>query len=331
MSLVAAALGTMLSTGCSITRPRTDAAPADSAPQAQPRPTPPPETEAQRLDRLQAQLDSMSARLLSLESRLGSLAAKAAATRKEADELVEARKPRPEPVSSSPADHAGSPILSASAASRAGFVSDDAIQQFREGMILYESRNYSDAILAFSGFIDHYPDHPLAGSAQYYLGESYYKQNEFKLASREFHRVLTSYDRSVHIADALKDLADSEDRLQDPEDARRHREMLATILARSPAAGSISQSDRTDPASTPQASTPQASTPLNTAAPASGAENPSEESSPEPQGTPPGAPEAAPSPGQDEPSIQSRYDAPPETAPTFTTINNASPEHAAHP
>jgi tol-pal system protein YbgF len=110
-------------------------------------------------------------------------------------------------------------------------------------MILFQSRNYPDATLEFSAFVDQYPDHPLAGSAQYYLGESYFKQKEYKLAARELGRVITTYDRSPHIADTLRDLAISEDKIGQTEEAARHRQLLTSLFPHSPAAHSGTAAD----------------------------------------------------------------------------------------
>jgi hypothetical protein len=48
--------------------------------------------------------------------------------------------------------------------------------------------------------------------------------------------VLTSYDRSPHISDTLRDLAATEDALGLREQAARHRQLLSSLFAQSPAA-----------------------------------------------------------------------------------------------
>jgi len=117
----------------------------------------------------------------------------------------------------------------------ANFIDDDAIQNFRKAYILFQSLKYPDAVVSFSAFLENYPDHPLAGSAQYYIGESYFSQKEYQESIVEFNRVLTSYDHSPHLADTLRDLALAEEALQKTTEAARHRQLLTSLFPQSPA------------------------------------------------------------------------------------------------
>jgi outer membrane protein assembly factor BamD (BamD/ComL family) len=63
------------------------------------------------------------------------------------------------------------------------------------------------------------------------------KQKEYKNAAAEYERVLTSYDRSPHIADTLKELAETEDQLKLTDRAARHRQLLTSLFPQSPALG----------------------------------------------------------------------------------------------
>jgi len=141
----------------------------------------------------------------------------------------------------------------------AGFVNDNAVQNFRKAMILFQGQKYPESVLAFSSFLEQVPDHPLAGSAQFYIGQAYMKQKEFKLALKEFQRVLTSYDRSTHVADTLKEMATAEESLKLQADAHKHRQLLSSLFPQSPAASSQIPSSteketetepKTEPAST---------------------------------------------------------------------------------
>lgn len=53
-------------------------------------------------------------------------------------------------------------------------------------------RQFSDAESGFRDFLQRYPDHSLAGSAQYWLGETYYAQGDFHQAAQNF---MTSYQQ----------------------------------------------------------------------------------------------------------------------------------------
>jgi tetratricopeptide (TPR) repeat protein len=106
-------------------------------------------------------------------------------------------------------------------------------------MILFKAKKFPESMLAFSSFIERYADHPLAGSAQFYVGECYYRQKEYKLAVVEYQRVLTSYDRSGSLPETLKQMAQAEEHLAQAEDALKHRQLLLSLFPQSPAAHSV--------------------------------------------------------------------------------------------
>lgn len=136
-----------------------------------------------------------------------------------------------------PAEHRGSKISETPIPSdpEGGFINDASVQDFRKAMILFQAQKNAEAALALSTFVENYPDHPLAGSAQFFVGESYFRQKEYKLALHEYERVLTTYDRSPHISFTLQRIADTEDYLQMKEAATKHRQLLASLFPHSPA------------------------------------------------------------------------------------------------
>ena len=114
-----------------------------------------------------------------------------------------------------------------------------AIQLYREALIVFESGDYPAAILKFSDFIKKYPDHTLAGSAQYFVAESYFQQKESELALREFEKLLLQYDRSSHLPEALGRLVEIETQLKLPEKAEKHQQILLSVFPQSPVAQKI--------------------------------------------------------------------------------------------
>ncbi|HUR44153.1 MAG TPA: tol-pal system protein YbgF [Aestuariivirga sp.] len=74
-------------------------------------------------------------------------------------------------------------------------------------------RQFGDAEAGFSTFIEKFPDHSLAGSAQYWLGETYYAQSDFRQAAQAFLRGYKQYPKSRRAADSLLKLGISLDRL----------------------------------------------------------------------------------------------------------------------
>ncbi|MCA3556610.1 tol-pal system protein YbgF [Aestuariivirga sp.] len=80
-------------------------------------------------------------------------------------------------------------------------------------------RQYGDAEAGFSTFLSQYPDHSLAGSAQYWLGETYYAQNDYKRAAAIFLQGYKKYPASRRAPDSLLKLGMSLNRLGQGEQA----------------------------------------------------------------------------------------------------------------
>lgn len=74
-------------------------------------------------------------------------------------------------------------------------------------------RQFGEAEAGFRTFIEKYSDHSLAGSAQYWLGETYYAQNDFKQAAQSFLKGYRQYPKSRRAADSLLKLGISLGRL----------------------------------------------------------------------------------------------------------------------
>ena len=74
-------------------------------------------------------------------------------------------------------------------------------------------RQFSDAESGFSSFVSKYPDHSLAGSAQYWLGETYYAQGDFRQAAQNFLQGYKGYPKSRRAPDSLLKLGISLNKL----------------------------------------------------------------------------------------------------------------------
>jgi len=114
--------------------------------------------------------------------------------------------------------------------------STETVDRFREAKILYDSKRYSDSVLEFSEFVKNEPDHPLAAGAQYYVGMSYFKQNEYKLAEEELSRGLLSYGHSSYVPDTLLALSQVSASLQKTAKVSYYREKLLANFPNSPQA-----------------------------------------------------------------------------------------------
>lgn len=70
-------------------------------------------------------------------------------------------------------------------------------------LALYSGRDYQQATLKFEEFVNKYPEHKLAGNAQYWIGECYYSQRRFAEAADEFAKVETDFPTSLKVPAAL--------------------------------------------------------------------------------------------------------------------------------
>jgi TolA-binding protein len=119
--------------------------------------------------------------------------------------------------------------------------SSEAVDRFREAKILFDSKRYSDSMLEFSEFVKNEPDHPLAAAAQYFVGMSYLKQNEYKLAEEELSRGLISYAHSSYIPDTLLALSQVSQDLKKPTKVIYYREKLLSHFPNSPQAKNLNE------------------------------------------------------------------------------------------
>ncbi len=74
-------------------------------------------------------------------------------------------------------------------------------------------QDFGAAEQAFDDFLKRYPSDPLAGNAQYWLGETYFARAQFKPAAAAFLKVSQTYARSAKAPDSLLKLAMSLDKL----------------------------------------------------------------------------------------------------------------------
>ena len=231
-----AALALLLA-GCATTGNKTEAPSSASAQAAA-------QAAEARVAELQKQVSSLNQKLDGMEFKLSALNDKLDATRTSVETIGKTRDPdvgtheiQPHPVDSAlPAKTEAASVKKSTTDPESGFTTDAAVQTYRKAMALFDSGKHPDAVLLFSQFLDQYADHPFAGSAQFHIGKCYVLQNECKLAVQEFGRVLTSYDRSPHVPEALQQMAICEDSLKETKQAAQHRQMLMSLYPNSPAA-----------------------------------------------------------------------------------------------
>jgi tol-pal system protein YbgF len=109
-----------------------------------------------------------------------------------------------------------------------------ALNQFKLG-------NYPLSVSAFQGFLVTYPSSRLAPSAQYWIGNAYFAQRDYKQAMAAQQRVLASWPDDAKAPDALLNIASSQEALGDRRGAQKTLESLVARFPQSPAALSAKQ------------------------------------------------------------------------------------------
>jgi tol-pal system protein YbgF len=85
----------------------------------------------------------------------------------------------------------------------AGTPNGDAQSLYEQGYGAILQRDYGAAETAFRQLIAAYPNDPLAGSAQYWIGESYYVRGQYKSAADAFLKGYNKYKSGDKAPDTL--------------------------------------------------------------------------------------------------------------------------------
>jgi tol-pal system protein YbgF len=207
----------------------------------------------EKIQHLESTVRSLNSRIQELEGKL---------------QAVEARPDRtanPSPDRKSPdRQRIGGTEVDASVAPSdpgAGFVNDAAVRAFQQGKILFDQEKYPEAILAFSAFLEGNPEHPFASSAQYFIGESYYREGDYAVADQEFRKLTTRYPQSPRVSYALVRLSQSAGALGKTEEAKRYQTQAEGLFPKSPALKLLREAPVGMAADAAQAETPIATAP----------------------------------------------------------------------
>jgi len=106
---------------------------------------------------------------------------------------------------------------------------DAALAQFKAG-------DYRGAGSAFSDFVRRYPQSGLLPSAQYWLGNAYYAQRDYKNAIAAQQVVVKNFADNPKAADALLNIASCQTELKDKAAAKKTLESLIAQYPEAPAA-----------------------------------------------------------------------------------------------
>ncbi len=125
----------------------------------------------------------------------------------------------------------------APAASSAGTLPSGTPQeQYNYAFGLLRQANYPAAEQALRSFIQHYPNDPLAGNAQYWLGETYYVRKDYNNAAAVFAEGYQKYPKGGKAADNLLKLGMALGQLGQKADACRAFARLDRDFPTAPAA-----------------------------------------------------------------------------------------------
>jgi tol-pal system protein YbgF len=107
-------------------------------------------------------------------------------------------------------------------------------EQYQYAFDLLRQTKYSDAERALSTFVDEYPDHPLAGNASYWLGETYYVRRDYNNAALTFAQAFQKYPKSGKAPDSLLKLGMSLAALGETADACKALHELSVRYPKAP-------------------------------------------------------------------------------------------------
>jgi tol-pal system protein YbgF len=190
------------------------------------------------IDQLKRRLDALSSdvdqRLTALEhgGTAPSVAAGAAVGTTTAAAAASPPMTGPPPVGSTPGTANRSQLLGTlssgggaepappqQAAAPPALPSGTPMEQYQYAFGLLRQAKYDDAEQAFKSFMQRYPNDQLAGSAQYWLGETYYVRQQYKDAATAFAFGYQKYPKSGKGADYLLKLGMSLGNLGQKQDA----------------------------------------------------------------------------------------------------------------
>jgi tol-pal system protein YbgF len=110
-------------------------------------------------------------------------------------------------------------------------VSDDEQTAYKTAFNYLKEGRYKQAVDGFRGFLKKFPDSGYSVNAQYWLGEAFYVNGNFKEAIVEFQKVLVTYPNNPKVADTLLKIGYCHYEMKDN---KRARETFAELQRRFP-------------------------------------------------------------------------------------------------
>jgi tol-pal system protein YbgF len=149
--------------------------------------------------------------------------------------------PAPDSTASAGKPAATSPGATAPAAPALAGANATETRAYEAAQNLRRIGNYQGAIVSFQNFVKQYPKSPLAPSAQYWIGDSYFNIRDFRLAISSQRLLIMSYPDSAKVPDALLNIASSQAELGETAAARK---TMDEIVAKHPTSDAAEKARR---------------------------------------------------------------------------------------
>ena len=188
---------------------------------------------SRELDELNRRLDALGSRSNDLENAIARVGARVEALERRLDQLAaqlaHARASRApsaaegEPAVTAPGTGEGreGPEQRAGGGAAPGGPAPTARDLYQAGMAKYRVGEAAAAVLIFYDLIARYPMDPLRESAQFQVGEIFFREKEFREALREFEDLLAAVPNGARTADVLLKIGFCYRSLKDEASARQ--------------------------------------------------------------------------------------------------------------
>ncbi len=118
---------------------------------------------------------------------------------------------------------------------------DSSAAEYMKAFGMYSANKYPEAIIAFTKFLNEYPDSEYAVNAQYWVGECYYSLSDLSRALESFMAVAEKYPEGKKVPDSMLKTGYTLFAMKEPEKARAVLESLIEKYPDSTAAAKASE------------------------------------------------------------------------------------------
>lgn len=168
-----------------------------------------------------------------IRSRLNKMEQEIAALRKKVEDLEAGKPAEGETAQASPGMEP-----EAGGKTAGGPAGDDPKNLYASSYESLKNEQYADAKAGFSEFMKKYPTHELADNAQFWLGETYYKEKDYENAILTYEKLLKDFPKSPKVPAAMLKQARSFEAIGDEKTAKVIYQLLIQKYPGSPEAKS---------------------------------------------------------------------------------------------